>query len=542
MLAGREQSIAEKVAVAARGLYSQARYRLIQRTRPRANAWFGRISKPAQREGTPGTILCEALWDHPHHYLRVAMLRRALAPRHGSRLIGVVLEGEREPAVESLKALGVKEPIIVPRSAPDRYLEQAADILRDVESPRDLLNIELPHAYPAYRFYDAHLKQYLLGTIDRVDDRLRGHLGLALFYLDFYADLLDRNEVSAVVQSHPTTVRFSTLMHAALSRDIPVFQANYINEHINLLHFTGSQDLGCPPFVRPTTADRDGLDAERRERLIECGRLYLTQIRQGQASQFSNFDVYRGDHQTRQALAARIGCAADRHNVVLFANCWPDFPNTFGPTYFTDYVDWFRITIEVVRQRRDVNWIIKPHPAEFRYGSNCTLAQLLDDAKVENLLPWPKEVSSTSIVDFADAVITTRGTAGLEYPALGVATLAARDSNYTDWGFVPFCRTRNEYGGHLRSIETLPKPTPRQQEDALIYIALTLTSPANTRGDYTYPRGIYSYNLWPGLPRFVRRNLTGIDREIRMIGRWVGSGTFSYNVYKSLHAELWDQV
>ena len=50
--------------------------------------------------------------------------------------------------------------------------------------------------------------------------------------------------------------------------------------------------------------------------------------------------------------------------------CWPDFPNGQGPTYFTDYQDWFEITLEIIKDIKEYNWIVKPHPAEKMYGEN----------------------------------------------------------------------------------------------------------------------------------------------------------------------------
>ena len=57
--------------------------------------------------------------------------------------------------------------------------------------------------------------------------------------------------------------------------------------------------------------------------------------------------------------------------------CWPDFPNLYAPSWYTDYVDWFKKTLEIIKDLDNANWIIKPHPAEFKYGSKTKIQHFL---------------------------------------------------------------------------------------------------------------------------------------------------------------------
>ena len=77
------------------------------------------------------------------------------------------------------------------------------------------------------------------------------------------------------------------------------------------------------------------------------------------------------------------------------------------------------------------------------------------------------------------------------------------------------------------------------REDALIYIALRLTTPDAMSDNYKYPLGRLSYKLWPSIPEFIRSNRDNFDREISMMCHWLESDADSYNVYKGLHPELW---
>ena len=58
----------------------------------------------------------------------------------------------------------------------------------------------------------------------------------------------------------------------------------------------------------------------------------------------------------------------NKKTAVIMTNCWPDFPNLFPSNWYADYVEWLQKTLEIITKVDNCNWIIKPHPAEFKYG------------------------------------------------------------------------------------------------------------------------------------------------------------------------------
>ncbi len=109
-----------------------------------------------------------------------------------------------------------------------------------------------------------------------------------------------------------------------------------------------------------------------------------------------------------------------------------------------------------------------------------------------------------------------------------------------------WARDQQDFEAKLSRAWELPKPTARNQEDALIHIALTFTSAPETRGDYLYEWGSRSWYIWPSVPGFIDRNTPDIEREIAMLRRWIGSDpqgcNDSYNVWKWLHADQWSSI
>lgn len=514
-------------------------------SRGTSNKLFGELIGQVPVTTGTGAILCEGLWDHAHHWLRVAMLRNALAPIHGSDLIGLHETNTPRHIVETLRSLGASKLEAV-NGAPTSQSRAAADArLSWVTSTRQLLDLEIAPGYPTHFLYDGILKAEKLGTLDPVADRsvLREHLASALEYMNFYDAMYARADIRAVIVSHPTTVRFSTLVWSALTRAIPVFVINYRNQHVTIRKLETLDEYAGIAEDVPTVSDRDALSADQRARLIETGRSFMSALHAGKGGEISvtgAFDASGGGLQGRQHLANAVGANADRPNIVVLTSCWPDFPNAPGRTYITDHVDWFERTLAVARETRNYNWFFKPHPAEEMYGKRTTLAKLLAGRTGGNIFMWPETATGTDILDCADCAVTAVGSVGFEYPAVGARSLVARETAYTDWGFSNFARNSDEYAAMLRRASELPLATQRQREDALIYIALRLTTPAETQvNDYKYPWGRLSYNLWPELPEFIGTHRDNFTRETRLMSSWLKSGEPSYSVYKNLHPELW---
>jgi hypothetical protein len=513
-----------------------------QRTRPAANQWFARISRQVSVD-RKGAILCEGLWDHPHHWLRLAMFRCALAPHYGSGLVGVYEQSSPNTVVESLRSLPLSGEEMIPSQVPPSYLEMAGERLAGVRTANDVLNLDIADGYPMHFFYDGVLKLELLGTIDGNTSGLKAHLARTLFYIDTYQDILERNDIRAVVVSHPTTNRFSTLVWAAIRRGIPVFVINYRNQHITLRKLTELSEIGNMPEDVPSIDDLNSLSPEQRGHLIEVGRDFLDGLHKGQQGEIAvtgAFGEGKAQYRNRADLARAAGGDPDKPNIVVLTSCWPDFPNAMGRSYFTDHVDWFERTHAVAREDTQYNWIFKPHPAEEMYGRKTSLRQLIDGRLGDGVYLWPEKATGIDVLDCADCAVTALGSVGFEYPALGARALVARETAYTDWGFSNFAGNADEYAQMLRRAAELPLPTPRMREDALIYMALRLTTPAHTQdGGYRYPWGRLSYKIWPDLPKFIEANLPEFDREISMIDRWLRSDSASYSVFKSINGSLW---
>jgi len=520
---------------------NELRYRLYNLTRPRANAAIHNLAVSSPLTGD-GSVLYEALWDHPYHWLRVAMFRNALADQ-ASDFIGLYEEGTPKRVLESMRAISPDREFEVPLSIAPKHLDHARELMKGVEDARGFLNLKLPFGFPAYHVYDGILKKKLVGTLDVHDPFTVSQLAQSLHYLDFHDRLFDEAKIKAVIVSHPSFPRFSTLVWSALRRGIHVYSTIHANEHIVARKFTSLSDFNGFPQDRPKRTIKDIASSATLAELTAAGHAYYGQIRAGVAGEFTVANIYSGEsNATRRALCEHINCAPDKPNIVIFGNCWADAPNAGGTSFYNDYQDLFEQTLRIVEPLTDCNWIFRPHPAEYMYGDQVRLEKLIAGRLADHIHLWPKSLPGNAVVNVADCIVTASGTSGIEYTALGKPVLTARQTNYTDWGIGTCATDFEDYAQKLSRVKDLPHPTLEQIEDAYIFYALSMSSPPKTRQNYRYEWASKSWNIWPTVPKFINDHHTQIQNEIRMIRNWIASDIDSYNTYKWLNRDRWSET
>lgn len=506
------------------------------RTRPAANRAIGQLSRMAETR-TQGDILCEALWDNPHHWVRLAMVRNAIVDQYGSGLVGLYEERTRKESIESLKAFPLTaEECIVEEISPE-YFEKSEKMLHGISKPRDLYEMQFPKEYPGCYFYDGVLKEHMVGQVDIRNPNLVENLARTLKYLDDYQSIVDRHNLKAAIVSHPTHFRFSTLVWTLILNEVPVYLTNYYNGHINIRVMTKPEHMLKVFDDSPLRNDINGLPKKRRKELYEYGVSYLTKLRLGKESEVARAKVYgtgKLNYKTKELFCEELQADSEKPIAIVMGNCWPDFPNGYGPSNFTDYVDWLLFTLENIKTIHSCNWILKPHPGEKFYGDKTTMKKVIGEELSEGIFWWPGKGTGREIMEYADAIVTARGTSAVEYSAIGKKVIVAYPSPFSRLGFVNYGSTKDEYANLLENITILPEIENKQIEDANIFAAMFLAD-LEMENFARFPYGSLSYRLYPSIPRFIDRNKIKIIEEINCIKNWSRNGHSRYNTYKILH-------
>jgi hypothetical protein len=119
-------------------------------------------------------------------------------------------------------------------------------------------------------------------------------------------------------------------------------------------------------------------------------------------------------------------------------------------SFFTDSDEWLFESLKVMMKNKNINWIIKIHPAELRY-KNLTSTTTKITEKFPILPPHVKiinpsqEINTLDIYHLIDVGITIFGTVGVELPLYGKPIISAGHAHFTEKGFSFDTRSRLDY-------------------------------------------------------------------------------------------------
>ncbi|TKB76641.1 MAG: hypothetical protein E8D42_17210 [Nitrospira sp.] len=184
---------------------------------------------------------------------------------------------------------------------------------------------------------------------------------------------------------------------------------------------------------------------------------------------------------SQQMTRQRLGLSCDKQVAVIFPHILWDGSFFFGEDLFDDYTQWLIETIRSASANSRLQWVVRLHPSHVvkeRLSSKgeSKPAELAVIEKVFGTLPphvkllLPEnELSTYSLFQIADYVVTVRGTVGIESALFGIPVVTAGTGRYDRRGFTLDSSTRQEYLEKLAALETYPRLSAEQVELAERY-------------------------------------------------------------------------
>jgi hypothetical protein len=238
---------------------------------------------------------------------------------------------------------------------------------------------------------------------------------------------------------------------------------------------------------------------------------------------------------SRADLAERLGLDPGRPTAVVFSHLLWDANMFYGRDLFADQEEWFVETVRAAAENDRANWVVKLHPANVwknkRDGFQGELDELVamrerigrlpDHVRV---LPPDTDISTWSLFAVTDVGVTIRGSVGFELPCLGVPVLTAGTGFYSGRGITVDSSTPEEYLGRLRSVETIPPPTPEQvtlaRKHAYALFRLRQTRFTSFRARYRPIEEIdHPFEATIEIHPRTRAELAAAD-DLRRLGEW----------------------
>jgi len=135
---------------------------------------------------------------------------------------------------------------------------------------------------------------------------------------------------------------------------------------------------------------------------------------------------------------------------------------------YDDIYDWLDETIQVAEEKKNVQFVIKAHPAEDIHGANERTGDWLRETHEplpENLdfLPPDTDINTYALIENLDAGIVYASTVGLEMSYEGVPVVTGGFPPYHGFGISYDPENKSVYKDRIRDIETLECDPERQR-------------------------------------------------------------------------------
>ena len=329
------------------------------------------------------------------------------------------------------------------------------------------------------------LRMLKVGQLDFADPEvisvLRTVLGASVRHSIGALGLLEKLRPNAVLMMDRGYARFGELFDLAIERNIDVIT----------WHPGHKSDLLVVKRYKKSNAREHPLSpsADSWERLCQipwssaCG----DQVRQTLLQSYAAQDWYSvvGTQFGKQILETeatlqKLGLVANRKVAVVFPHILWDGSFFYGEDLFDDYTEWFVETIRAACANSRLQWVVKLHPAHLvKSKQNASTEQPAElsvirrefgdlPTHVKLILP-ETSLSTFSLFQIADYVVTVRGTVGIESAIFGIPVLTAGTGRYDRRGFTLDSACREEYLDKLAKLETYPRLSRQQVELAERY-------------------------------------------------------------------------
>lgn len=256
---------------------------------------------------------------------------------------------------------------------------------------------------------------------------------------------------------------------------------------------------------------------------VEVSDKYLVDRFSGKNGNEIDKVAFAGKVLSREELSEKLGLDSKKKNIIIMCHTFSDAVFAHRCDFYRDYYDWVENTLAIAENVTDVNWILKPHPSRHIYNEAVdTIEAMYERHKKPHISMLNDDVSTASIKDIADVMVTIGGSAGCEFSCFGIPTVIIGKPNYQGFGFTIEPKTKEDYEKQLREINSLGRLDEEQ-----IKMAKKVFYLINNKDERIYGRDDIEYD--DEFSKGINDLYLGMNRAISKEYFVSNSGTNSYN-------------
>ena len=251
-----------------------------------------------------------------------------------------------------------------------------------------------------------------------------------------------------------------------------------------------------------------------------------------------NANTFYGKKNSKIKILEKLNILPTNKNVIIFPHIFYDASFFYGKDLFQNYKDWLKYIVTYAKNDQRFNWIFRVHPSN-NFKNNIEGDNVDNEINLISdicsgipsnfrVLPSNSSILTIDLFKIASAILTVRGTAGIEASALGIPVLTCGTGYYDKFNFTINSNSINEYKKNLDDLHKIKlsfKEITQARKFFHIWLNKNLFISSSIKFNYSK-----DLNAKLEVKKFDNRSNV-FEFESNKLSKWISSGKGNYINY-----------
>lgn len=410
------------------------------------------------------TVFIESFINHPAYTIPNCYISKIISDYKNYHFCGILRSGDIK-GKKIMNSFGIKKIFFINEGnifLRIYYLILSYKIIHKLENIKDFINLKIDKVEFGMSTYEQYIRFKKDTNIQNIKNDFYILFAKALLLNKQFEKIFENNKDSLLVQSETQFFPFRISFQVALKNEIRVVSKRGIsNTGVKIFQNFSEKNYGRYKIYPKFFNDYYNKYYSKNSRRVD---VFFSNYK----NKFIGKDVFqslkRGNNKTKIISSKKDICnyfnwKSRKPVVIIFAHELTDGNLVNKWNIFENDMFWLKETLQKISFIKNVNWLVKPHPNENIFNAKIKTSNLLEKycTSQDNIKLLPKNIRIEYTNNICDYAITSHGSAGFEFPGLGVPTIICGDAPYSSLGFTIEPKTKKKYFEILKNIKKIKK-------------------------------------------------------------------------------------
>ena len=454
---------------------------------PSKNKFFKKFTKLNKKKWLSDqydkkNILVTSFVHLPHDSICNSLIGKYLQEKRKYNLIGFIDKNDFQAEI-IMRSFGINKFIYLDQgNIFQRYncFIEAIYLLKKLNfNFNKFLNLRYKGIHLGKAVYEHHLRYSGIPTEKNFSFKIFLFLSKAIFTYKFINNLIKKNKnVNSVIQAENQFIPSNILFQVALKNKIKVYARDGAPKKITVREFNkyseiftgrGEPSINFFKFIEKNCYRKAVKEGAKIVNDRFKGKKDNAFLRESSLA-FKSKSLY-----SKNNICKKYNWNSKKKIAFIFSHTFIDGNFVLGWRLFKDNYTWLKETLKHISKDTKVNWLVKPHPMDFHYKKilKFNTSDLIEEfsKKYKHIKVCPNYMSMNTVKNLANTIVTSHGTAALEFGSLGTPIIMAARSQFSKPVFnFKYYKSKREYFSKLDNAYKLKRLSFKISNKAKIFL------------------------------------------------------------------------